>query len=677
MNYNRAAVLEAWKKAVNEGVIDTSVLRPEVARAWARCMTLGVDPWGSDFSKYDDHMLQTMRHRHAAVIDAASPVLQYLLTLFNCNASIADMHGFVFELVTPLSGYPRTLGTYVNEALTGNGNITMTIQEHMPCRVDGYEHFRAISQNYSGVAAIVQAEKQEYVLCVNNPFEVLPANALSICTEAAKLIGRLCTTRREVFSLLSSASFFDPVLKSDSLAIIVTDQDGMILTANETAHRAVSGFDKFPYASRSLGEYLKNKQQLSSLLNETETGMDEPDIVFRGRGRGQSLSMKFLRRRDVSLVNGQTHCIMVFESPVELRTEAPDPLLRDNAHSSDYIGQSPQWKRVDEIIQNVAVHRSNVMIMGATGTGKEVVARALHRLSGREGEFVAINCGALPRDLLASELFGYEGGAFTGARSSGAKGKFEYANGGTLFLDEIGDMPLDMQVSLLRVLQEQSVTRIGANNSIPINIRVIAATNQNLQRKIAEGKFRSDLWYRLSVIEINLPTLAEREGDVALLANYFNEELAASLSVKCRPLSDEVLACLDRYDWPGNVRELKNVMEKALIIANGGPITVESLPDYIRTGRGEPEPLYGKQGEPAPAAARMPEKNKPAKPPERENPRQIRDRMEREKIMRVLEEERGNISRTARRLDISRNTLYRKIDKLNIKLTVQAVKGED
>ena len=130
MNYNRAAVLEAWKKAVNEGVIDTSVLRPEVARAWARCMTLGVDPWGSDFSKYDDHLLQTMRHRHAAVIDAASPVLQYLLTLFNCNASIADMHGFVFELVTPLSGYPRTLGTYVNEALTGNGNITMTIQEH-------------------------------------------------------------------------------------------------------------------------------------------------------------------------------------------------------------------------------------------------------------------------------------------------------------------------------------------------------------------------------------------------------------------------------------------------------------------------------------------------------------------------------------------------------------------
>ena len=185
------------------------------------------------------------------------------------------------------------------------------------------------------------------------------------------------------------------------------------------------------------------------------------------------------------------------------------------------------------------------MIMGETGTGKEVAARALHRLSGRKGEFVAINCGALPRDLLASELFGYEGGAFTGARSSGAKGKFEYANEGTLFLDEIGDMPIDMQVSLLRVLQEQSVMRIGSNKAIPINVRVVAATNQDLQKLIAEGKFRSDLWYRLSVIEIFLPRLADREGDIPLLAQYFNETLGQSLHIQSHPLSQEVLDALE------------------------------------------------------------------------------------------------------------------------------------
>ena len=184
--YNKDAVLAAWKKAVNQGVIDSSVLRPEIARAWARCMTMGVDPWSSEFSRHDDEMLASMRRQHARVISAAGPVLQYLLSVFNCNASLADMHGFVFELMTPLSAYPRTLGTYVTEALTGNGNITHAIQDRKPSRVDGYEHFRAISQNYSGVATIFRADGKDYVLCLNDPFAVLPKNALDVCVAAAE-----------------------------------------------------------------------------------------------------------------------------------------------------------------------------------------------------------------------------------------------------------------------------------------------------------------------------------------------------------------------------------------------------------------------------------------------------------------------------------------------------------
>ena len=677
MEYDRASVLEAWKKAVNNGVIETAVLRPEIARAWARCMAMGVDPWSSDFSKHDDETLAKMRRKYASVIEASSPVLQYLLTVFNCNASLADMHGFVFELVTPLSAYPRTLGTYVNEALTGNGNITMVIQERKPFRVDGYEHFRAISQNYSGAAAPVHLGKQDFVLCLNDPFSVLPKNALDLCVAAARLIEKLHVGRREVFSHLSSATFFDPLLNSDALAILVTDQDGMILTANALARKAVAGFEKFPYASRSLAEYLKNKQELSSLLNESSGMLSETEVAFRG-GRGRNVSMKFLRRRNVKLANGHNHCILIFESPVETAPAEAAPLLRDSTENVECIGQSPQWQRVDQLVHNVAAHRSNVMITGATGTGKEVVARMLHRLSGRKGEFVAINCGALPRELLASELFGYEGGAFTGARSSGAKGKFEYANGGTLFLDEIGDMPLDMQVSLLRVLQEQSVTRIGANNPIPINIRVIAATNQNLQRMVAEGKFRSDLWYRLSVIEISLPPLREREGDIRLLANFFNENLSESLSVRCLPLSEDVLGILEAYDWPGNVRELKNVMEKALIIANGGPITAESLPDYIRSQGNPPQkprvPLTQKPTPPDGNHHTVREDRQPsASSSEHRTGKQIREEMEKERITKVLEEEMGNISRAAKRLNISRNTLYRKIERMNIRLKVQAM----
>ena len=382
----------------------------------------------------------------------------------------------------------------------------------------------------------------------------------------------------------------------------------------------------------------------------------------------KGFGMKLLRHRRIDLINGTKNCVLVFESPVEAETPEPAPLLRDVGHSSDYIGQSPQWRKVDELIRSVAVHRSNVMIMGDTGTGKEVAARALHRMSGRTGEFVAINCGALPRDLLASELFGYEGGAFTGARSSGAKGKFEYANGGTLFFDEIGDMPIDMQVSLLRVLQEQSVTRIGANKSIPINVRVVAATNQDLQKLISEGRFRSDLWYRLSVIEIYLPRLSEREGDVALLAEYFNQTLSQSLNMGSSLLSGDVLDFLDGYSWPGNVRELKNVMEKALIVSNGRPLRVEDFPNYMSPGREpaaaeasqrEPRRIFAGEAETPPAGGAL-------------SGKKMRDELEREKIVRILSEEQGNISRSAKRLNISRNTLYRKIEKLDIRIKVQA-----
>ena len=664
MTYNKSAILDAWKKAVNQGIIDTKVLRPEIARSWSRCISCGVDPWSVEFPKSDENLLRIAQKKHAAVMEAAAPVLQYLLTIFNCNVSLADMHGFVFDLVTPLSVYPRTLGTFVSEALNGNGNITIAIQEQKPYRVDGYEHFRAIAQSYSGVAAIVKAPRDEkYALCMNDPFASLPDNALDVCIAAASLVEKLCASRREVFSQLSSATFFDPIIASDVYTIIVTDQDGMLLTANASGKKMLPGFDKFPYASRSLGEYLRNRHMLAVLLDGGDTKALEEPLAFKSVGRGKGREMKLLRRRRIELANGMNNCVLVFENPVDSEVTDSAPAAADKEAVS-CVGSSPQWKQVMDLIANVAVYKSNVMILGETGTGKEVAARALHRMSGRSGEFVAINCGALPRDLLASELFGYEGGAFTGARSSGAKGKFEYANGGTLFLDEIGDMPVDMQVSLLRVLQEQCVVRIGSNKPIPINVRIVAATNQDLQKLIGEGKFRSDLWYRLSVVEINLPRLADRDGDISLLAEHFNAELSESLNIKYRPLSQEVLSFLESYDWPGNVRELKNVMEKALIVSGGGPVTVNCFPNSMRHAAPEEKP-------PARPKKTTPEPEPAAQPGAMKG--NAREQKEREKIRKVLEEEGGNISRSAKRLNISRNTLYRKIEKYEIHLRTQAV----
>ncbi len=261
--------------------------------------------------------------------------------------------------------------------------------------------------------------------------------------------------------------------------------------------------------------------------------------------------------------------------------------LHYKGHQAKYsfdhlITRSPRMLECIQEAKAYALTDSNIVVVGETGTGKEVVARALHRRSGRTGEFVAINCGALPRDLLATELFGYEGGAFTGARETGAVGKFEFADGGTLFLDEIGEMPVDMQVSLLRVLQEQSVTKLGSNTAKTLDVRVIAATNQNIERLISEKKFRSDLYYRLSLVDIRLPQLRRRSADIPPLVDYFNGQLSSVLEVPCTPFPAETIEALQAYSWPGNVRELRNIVERCLIMqGQGANVTVDSLPPHI------------------------------------------------------------------------------------------------
>lgn len=678
MDYNGTEVLSAWKKFVNEGILDATHLRPEIARSWLRCREHCLDPWAANFDTMDEEELRRRGARYHKVREAAGPVLQYLVTLFNCNASVADMDGFVFELLTPLSVYSRTLGTYVIEKYTGSGNLPLALIEKKPIRVDGFEHYRAVSQNYSGVSSPMEIKDPAMgaVINMNDPFTALPKEALDICVAAGHLIETLCSSRQEIFMHLSTAAFFDPILKLGDRAVIVVDQDGMILTANEPGKELVSEFENYPYAGQSLGEYLKNRQELFMLLKENTLAVEARIISFKSTKQRKAAALQLLRSRTIQLLNGMIHNILIFDKP-EYKAKMDDPgvLRRKEAPAVDYIGVSDAWQEVDVMVRRIAMHKSNVLLLGSTGTGKEVVARAIHRLSGRRGEFVAINCGAIPRDLLASELFGYEGGAFTGARASGAAGKFEYANGGTLFLDEIGEMPLDMQVTLLRVLQEQTVTRIGSNKPVRFDVRIIAATNQNIEELIQEKKFRSDLRYRLSVIEIQLPLLRDRREDIPLLAQHFSETMGESLCIQTFPLSQEVEHFLMRYSWPGNVRELKNAMEKALILAGGRPITADDFPSYMKenhTGRcfRTPAEDTGK----VPAGKEFQEAEDVGY--EVLSPKQHRELRGKKQIVSILEKNCGNISKTAKELGISRNTLYRRIHKLGIKIRVFAQSDE-
>lgn len=256
--------------------------------------------------------------------------------------------------------------------------------------------------------------------------------------------------------------------------------------------------------------------------------------------------------------------------------------LQPSAGLDRMLGNSPQMQSIFAKIRQVAPTNATVLITGETGTGKELVARALHALSARANQkFVAVNCAALSPQLLESELFGHEKGAFTGAVQRRI-GRFEEADGGTLFLDEIGEIDLTTQVKLLRVLAERTIERVGSNVSIPVNVRVVAATNQNLQQMVADGTFRQDLYQRINVISLNMPPLHERKGDIVLMANAFVKDLCKENNKEDKELSREVLERLQAYIWPGNVRQLRTAIEHGVVMSSGKTILLSDLPDYLQ-----------------------------------------------------------------------------------------------
>ncbi len=319
------------------------------------------------------------------------------------------------------------------------------------------------------------------------------------------------------------------------------------------------------------------------------------------------------------------------------------------------IGQSEPMREVYDVIEKVADTPSTVLITGESGTGKELIARALHENSSRkEKPFVSVNCAAIPPDLLESELFGYEKGAFTGAVTS-KPGRFELADGGTLFLDEIAEIPVSMQVKLLRALQEQAFERVGGIKTIHVDSRLIAATNRDLKARLADGGFRKDLYYRLNVVHVSLPPLRDRPSDIPLLLEHFVQKFNAKLDRQFRGFDEEALARLMRYPWPGNIRELENLVERCMIFAEDGRVSVQHLPAEIRDSGGEPGTVASDI------------RATPGETGLKEAVREATLKLEREFIGRALHQTGGNVTHTARLLKISRKSLQNKMKELGLR----------
>jgi transcriptional regulator with PAS, ATPase and Fis domain len=355
-------------------------------------------------------------------------------------------------------------------------------------------------------------------------------------------------------------------------------------------------------------------------------------------------------------------------------------LLRKEIHSinhnkysfSKIIGNNEKFKKAVKLCKNISNSNISILLLGASGTGKEVVARSIHTESNREGPFIPINCGAIPYNLFESELFGYESGAFTGADKKGKIGKIEAANKGTLFLDEIGDMPLDMQPKFLRVLEDGIIAKLGGSTDIELDVRIVAATNKNLKELVAEGKFRQDLYYRLSSVVVELPSLRERKEDIEVFVYYFIESFCMQYGVNIPEIPKSLMNILVNYRWEGNIRELKNVIERIVIMLKSyktNNIRLEFLPEYIydTDATFEPEKIDDEEA---------------AFKPKIINGVVSSDlntavaNTEKETILLALKHSKGSITKATKLLNIPRTSLYYKLKKYNIVMENKVISDE-
>lgn len=449
--------------------------------------------------------------------------------------------------------------------------------------------------------------------------------------------------------------------------LLCIDNDGKITYVNEKMLKY-----KNCTSEQMIGKHIKKFFPYTHMIENME---NERDTIAFYQGNVTSkddveASVHYVLRKDGKRVGLMTYDIFQelkeFEQFVRMYGELDDKIkyyreelkeYRMTKYSiEDIVGQSEQIKKLKADIKNAAKTSSTVLITGETGTGKELVAHSIHDLSKkRSNKFVKLNITNLPPSLIESELFGYEAGSFTGAVKSGKKGRFEEADNGTLFIDEIETLPLEMQPKLLRVLQEREIERIGNNESIQINVRIISATNEKLEELVKERKFRKDLFYRLEVVRINVPSLRERKEDIRLLAEHFIREYNMTLGTNVTGITDAAVVKLESYDWPGNVRELKNVIERAMGAANNNlvdsdSIQIASIVDNSALGRGGtaavPHSYFDFEGE----------------SPIEEAKRQAEIAV----ITEALARAEGNKKRAAEMLKIARPLLYQKMDRLKI-----------
>lgn len=617
-----------WKRFINGESVESEVT-PSIYRSWQRSLAYQVDhTLISNQDILSTPLLSERRDAQESLIRAGELVLPYIFGLLgssNYSILLGDNDGYIIEAIgdAPFMSKAQKVnlsaGADWREEIRGTNAIGTALRDNAPISVFGWEHFVQDNQFLACWAAPIQNSQGTPIGVLDISGEASPdrQKILTIAMMGASMIEK----NLRLFELENQLKFYQEgfelassLLRQGFLAI---DRNGIITNIN------------------SLGAALLGRSR------ENIIGQLAGDIFSSPKGwmlSGQSLDLRIKDREGKAISSHLTR--VVDEIGQSLGAVGTVQITEDTPLTSTlWIGHSLSTQRTLERASKVAATHSSVLIHGESGTGKEIIARTIHQLSPRsEGPFVALNCASLSSSLVESELFGYVEGAFTGARRGGKPGKFELANKGTIFLDEIGDMPSNVQVALLRVLQEKEVSRVGDTKALKIDVRVLAASHKDLSVLVASGTFRLDLFYRLKVVTLELPPLRERTEDIQDLVPYFIRKACASFGSPILGIHPEVYAHLLAHPWPGNVRELENCIESMVALAEGPIITVADLPDEFRQHLSKPEPEH------------------------------LLNQQTKHAILYALTQTKGKIAPAAKLLGIGRNTLYRKIKDLDIKL---------
>ncbi|MCG0239487.1 MAG: sigma-54-dependent Fis family transcriptional regulator [Firmicutes bacterium] len=666
-----------WKQFRANQKVDSTRMRPAIMESWTRCHQQGVDRIPGALPPIAPAAdLDRRLERYQRVLDAAEPYLKELARMVRGSGfvvTLSDPEGIVLHSsgdAKGLSTAERTgmvVGANWSEAGMGTNAIGLALVLRESMDVVGAEHYLDRLHPLACAAAPVWSPMGELlgIIDLTGPWFHHHAHTLALVELAARAV------QRELGRWLGDSETLWRIVQamgeSTGSPCLLVDAQGTIRYVSDQAARLL-GVRQEALAGRSIHDLVA--AQAADRWFPTAKGGE----ILAPVQAGSRPVLCILRSHRVECPEVGGYLVTV-ERAERKRVTGILPIGFSASYTLDsFVGRSPGILQLKEQARKVAATDLTVLILGETGTGKELLAHAIHAASPRcHGPFVAVNCAAIPESLLESELFGYEPGAFTGASPKGKRGKFQLASGGTLFLDEIGDMPLGMQAALLRVLQDRQVVRVGGSRPIPVDVRIIAATNKDLHQAVAEGTFRRDLLYRLDVLTLRIPPLRERPEDVPLLVEHFARRLGNGKPVRFSPA---VLAALQRYDWPGNVRELENTVAKCLYATEGNWVDVSALPPHLQAlaspavpPAGCPPSLHAADRG---ASAGTPGSPPPAQPSGRPSTA-LRSMAEAERaaILSACEEARGNLSLAARLLGISRPTLYRKLRQFGIPLPLR------